>query len=631
MPVPHRTPLLTLMRLENQHAASLKRILSVSAKQIDADLAKLPQDKALTRMQLEAQRASVQAYLKQDFGSIEKVVAQGQIDAAKAASKVAGMYERELLEKVMSKDVANRLLASEGQRAANGVEAALRRLEGSSYIPLSKQVYKTERLAAGWVDDKINQALVSGWDAKRLAKEIRGSIDPNVRGGVSYAADRLARSEINNAFHASALKRYEESGLVDGVDWNLSSSHPEGDICDQLAQESPYAPKNVPQKPHPFCYCFLTPHLPDEDEFLDNLFNGKYDDEPWAEKVDADKVADLVPPLDMNKLNKMDAKQIQAEYDRVNKLVIAQRDRFDDFSLMTQDPLYKAFNEQRIQVRNVMNRILTEANAAKRAAAAARKAARAAEPAGANSPLTRKARKIAVSQDMQKTYGKALTIHTDDAITKAWIGDLQKGFNETQHKVLAAYLRDKPGGGIFVGGRGSRVPDLDDMGHLRDVQPRGYAKGKTWADSGGAFSPNNRRVLVGDPAASGSASTMLHEGSHALDRAYQDIIGTAKARAVQITDRPEFRKAVDDFQKKDGVTFRAYYSHDGNPTGYRSEIWAEGGASISKARMLGKDPVLAVQNGLGIRHTNTAKAREAAEWFVRYWDDIEAQVAAALG
>lgn len=34
---------------------------------------------------------------------------------------------------------------------------------------------------------------------------------------------------------------------------------------------------DVPEKPHPQCLCFITPYLPDEDEFLNKLLNGDYD------------------------------------------------------------------------------------------------------------------------------------------------------------------------------------------------------------------------------------------------------------------------------------------------------------------------------------------------------------------
>lgn len=281
MAVPHRTSVLTLMRVEQKHANDIERILQRSADDLSREILASPEG-SLTRMQLEAQKASINAHLSQDFSNIGKVVQQGQIDAARASSRVISMYENELLSTVMSQDAMNSLAASEANRAVGGVEAALRRMEGSSHVPLSRQVYRTRQLASGWVDDIINQGLASGWDARRLAREIRSSISPRVRGGVSYAANRLARTEINNAFHASAIKRYEESGIVDSVDWNLSSSHPEGDICDDLKHNSPYKIKSVPRKPHPNCYCFITPHLPTEEEFLENLLAGKYGDTPWV-------------------------------------------------------------------------------------------------------------------------------------------------------------------------------------------------------------------------------------------------------------------------------------------------------------------------------------------------------------
>jgi GNAT superfamily N-acetyltransferase len=292
MPIPPRYPLLVEMRLEQGYADRLRRLLLTASRQVQSDLNKLGDaGNPLTRMQLQAQKASLNAMMDRAYVDIHKALEEGQKEAAKAASLVVSRYENQLLELTMSADTARRVANSEARRAASGVEAALRRMEGTSYTPLSKSVYNTAKLSKGWVDDKINQALLSGWDAKRLAKEISSSIDPRVPGGVSYAANRLARTEINNAFHASAAKRYADSGLVEAVDWHLSSSHPEGDICDTFAAEGPYPVNKVPKKPHPHCYCFITPALPTEEQFMANLLAGKYDDERWAKDVSPAKVA----------------------------------------------------------------------------------------------------------------------------------------------------------------------------------------------------------------------------------------------------------------------------------------------------------------------------------------------------
>lgn len=302
MAIAQRYTLLAEMRLEQTLANYLRKILEKSARQLTKDVSKLSEDgDPLTKMQLEAQRKSIQAMLEQDFSNIENAVAQGKVEAAREASRVVSRYESELLKAALPPAAVARVAKSESQRAVAGLEAALQRMRGRSYKPLSDQVYNTQKLASGWINDTINKALASGWDARRLAKEIRQSISPDVPGGVSYAANRLARTEINNAYHAASADRYMNSPIVESVDWHLSTSHPEGDICDQMAEEGPYDKDKVPEKPHPNCYCYITPHLPTQEEFMANLLSGKYDDAAWADEVAADKAfgADLKDILEM--------------------------------------------------------------------------------------------------------------------------------------------------------------------------------------------------------------------------------------------------------------------------------------------------------------------------------------------
>jgi len=291
MPIPPRYPLLSEMRVEQVYANQVRSILETTTLQLGREISKMDDStNPITRLQAEAQYKALQAYGDQDWADIEKSIAQGRKVAAAEASKVVSRYENQLLELVMDESAMKALAKSEAQRAAAGVDAAVKRMQGASAMPLSRQVYDTRSYSNGLVRDKINQALAAGWSQKRLAKEVQYMINPNTPGGVSYAANRLARTEINNAFHASAAKRYEDSPIVEMVDWHLSSSHPEGDICDSLAADGPYKKKSVPQKPHPHCYCFITPVLPTDEEFIENLFAGKYADEPWVNDIKVDKV-----------------------------------------------------------------------------------------------------------------------------------------------------------------------------------------------------------------------------------------------------------------------------------------------------------------------------------------------------
>jgi hypothetical protein len=151
-------------------------------------------------------------------------------------------------------------------------------------IPLSNQVYRTESLTKGWVQGVINRAVGRGLSARELAAEVRQFIRPDVRGGVSFAAMRLARTELNNAHHAAAISSIIDKPWVEGMQWTLSGSHPKTDICDSLATENKFDrgpgvfPRNeVPPKPHPQCFCYLVPKQVDEDDFVAAFQRGSYD------------------------------------------------------------------------------------------------------------------------------------------------------------------------------------------------------------------------------------------------------------------------------------------------------------------------------------------------------------------
>lgn len=280
-----RYPTVRYLQAEREHIELLDKLLRESAAQVEQEIldlgAKEGVTATLTRIQLKAQLAAIQQNQKDLWASVEKLIRTGQRDAAAAASRVVSRYEQDLLRLAMTAQQMRALADAEAFRASSGVTSVIGRIL-SSERPLSERVYGAANLANGQVQRLVNKALVQGWDAKRLAFEVKRYIDPSVPGGVSYAAKRLARTEINNAFHATTIDRYKKDGFAESVDWNLSTSHPEGDECDDLADNGPYPIDEVPEKPHPQCFCNITPNLPEPDEFLRHLFAGDYGDAPWV-------------------------------------------------------------------------------------------------------------------------------------------------------------------------------------------------------------------------------------------------------------------------------------------------------------------------------------------------------------
>jgi hypothetical protein len=151
-------------------------------------------------------------------------------------------------------------------------------------IPLAQSVYRTQALSSGLVDRSVNRGLLLGKSAREIAKDVRHLINPNVRGGVSYAAMRLGRTELNNAFHHAQKGIRANDPFVEAMKWNLSGSHPKPDECNTYAENvhfdggglGEFLPMEVPGKPHPNCFCYMTAVVVDDDKFVADFMAGKY-------------------------------------------------------------------------------------------------------------------------------------------------------------------------------------------------------------------------------------------------------------------------------------------------------------------------------------------------------------------
>lgn len=194
-------------------------------------------------------------------------------DAQFAAMRAADFMD-DVLFAALPQEQAEILRATVRRQSEAGLVAEAQRQARE----LSPRVWKNAALASNRIERTIRSGIIQGLSARELARDVRDMILPNVRGGVSYAAMRLARTELNNAFHNRQIASAQERPWVIGVKWNLSGSHPRSDVCDQLASEdrhdmgSGVFPKgDVPGKPHPHCLCHLTYEMQDEDSFVADL------------------------------------------------------------------------------------------------------------------------------------------------------------------------------------------------------------------------------------------------------------------------------------------------------------------------------------------------------------------------
>jgi hypothetical protein len=232
------------------------------------------------RAQLAMIRRELRSVTNELWKNVNKRIRSAGNAVADAASEAEAVLERILFRAVGVRD-SEALFASQRAYARRTVATYLSR--GQNGIGLSQRVYRTSQLANGFVDRAVNRVILQGGSWQDIAKEVKPMIDPNTKGGVSYAAKRLGRTELNNAFHTTQQASAEINPFVVALRWNLSMSHAKEDRCDLLAvghskgkTKGLYLPGDLPSKPHPQCLCYTTNEMMDEDAFLDLVSNPDY-------------------------------------------------------------------------------------------------------------------------------------------------------------------------------------------------------------------------------------------------------------------------------------------------------------------------------------------------------------------
>lgn len=169
------------------------------------------------------------------------------------------------------------------QQARAGIDSIISRKENG--ISLSEKVYRNRVVSSGKIDRILNTGLALGKSAREIANDVSGFISPDVPGGVSYASMRLARTELNNAFHTTQRNMMNKNPFVEKAKWELSGSHPRPDECNEYADQvhikdgeaGEFWTHDVPNKPHPNCLCYITPVMMDEEQFIQSFKSGAYD------------------------------------------------------------------------------------------------------------------------------------------------------------------------------------------------------------------------------------------------------------------------------------------------------------------------------------------------------------------
>lgn len=234
---------------------------------------------ATRRLQLALTHKEIRSHMTDLFGNVEGTLKEYHGKAAVAAVDAALDDEKRLLSKIFKDKVAAEQYATSLRASANrNIESVMTRVLETKQ-PLSKRVYKTRALSTGLVDRAINNGIARGDSYTKIANDVKSLIDPDVPGGVTYAAKRLARTETNNAFHAQAIHDAQDKPWTQQMRWNLSKVHQpdDGDPCEEYARQGVFPVEKVPGKPHPHCRCFVTPEPVDDDVFDHAVMSGQYD------------------------------------------------------------------------------------------------------------------------------------------------------------------------------------------------------------------------------------------------------------------------------------------------------------------------------------------------------------------
>jgi len=462
----------------------------------------------LVRMQqLQTVKRNLLARQAEIFSRMGDIIAERRTLAALAATNLGSAIDGALFDSFGQGEIVRQLRASLISGLNQTIDVAVTRMMVSQ-VPLSQRIYNSSVRANGTIQRRINSALLRGLSAQEFAREARDWFRPDTPGGIRYAALRLARTEINNAFHATSVAQAQEKPWIDSVKWHLSRSHPKADDCDRLAQGGPkgdgvYPKGDTPRKPHPQCFCFVTPVSPDEDEFLDGLVLGRYD-QYLRQKMGQAQAKPKVEPEKV-KPKKVAAKKAQSPPEATGP-----------------DPATKAM----VQLRGI--------------------------------------------------YGPNLHVLNLGVQTNKHLLQLRR-IPDSTHRIVARHFSNQGvSSGIYIG-KGA-VPDLSpESARLRGVRPRGYPEGETWDNVAGAYSPTSRQLLIGDENRNphGASSLANHEFGHALDDA-SDYNSSSKS--------PTFSRQATVLADSKTLDVNPYMHPDGNPSGWRSELYAEFFSSWSLSR-----------------------------------------------
>lgn len=239
----------------------------------------------IRRSRLQRLRTELDLIAQDGFDAIEGQLRQGMVQGAKNA--VEARVQAAVL---LMQDINPQVVAVVPQGFAvlpvNAVKAVMaKEYRGAVF---SDRIWDMQKYTQQTLANTVTKGIVEGKSAKNLAKELEAflkmtddeyralqrswrevhdeawKVDWKTRGRLKYNTMRLARTELNHAFHEASIQAAYKAPWVRCVKWNLSASHPKYDICDEWATDNKYdlgkgcyPPMEAPID-HPNGFCFVT-------------------------------------------------------------------------------------------------------------------------------------------------------------------------------------------------------------------------------------------------------------------------------------------------------------------------------------------------------------------------------------
>ncbi len=164
----------------------------------------------------------------------------------------------------------------------------------SNGMNLSANIWQQSEGAMRELEGALSVSIEKGTDAKTVSKRVSKYLKdfPSLQKDYTeqfgkandihdceYRSIRLARSEINMAYRSAEQERWKQFDFIKGYEVKTSGSHPQPDICDDLAGK--YPKDFVFLGWHPNCMCYVVPIVMSEDEYWD--YQDAKDEDPEAQ------------------------------------------------------------------------------------------------------------------------------------------------------------------------------------------------------------------------------------------------------------------------------------------------------------------------------------------------------------